>query len=311
MKCDSDNVILFGTTRSGCQRYRCKCCNFTYTFHNQANKNHREKIWFVEWVLEGYSVRQLTRISRKGVWKIKQIIRYWLDQEIPELVFDGKLTKYLIFDGTYFQHENCLLLLLDSQNSNALGVRYRVRENYAVALEIFQEVKARGVNPIAITIDGHTGVIRAIKDAWPDIIMQRCLAHIQRQGLSWLRRFPKLKASKELRRIYLRIFNIDSYQERDRFYKALLEWEKRYGQEVEQLPSSHKVFGDLQRARSLLLNAWPNMFHYLNDPRIANTTNLIEGYFSGMKGRYRQHHGLSKINRQKYLEWYVNLKNNS
>ncbi len=219
--------------------------------------------------------------------------------------------KYLVFDGTYFKHENCLLLLLDSQTGKAINCRYQVRENYAIAYEIFQEAKEKGINPTAFTIDGNPSVIRALKDVWPDIIIQRCLVHIQRQGLSWLRRYPKLEASKKLRKVYLTIFRIENCRQRDEFFNALLKWEKQYGQHVSSLPSSHKVYGDLQRARSLLLNAWPDMFHYLNDHNIAPTTNLIEGYFSAIKSRYKQHHGLSKINRQKYLKWYIYLKNNN
>lgn len=217
----------------------------------------------------------------------------------------------MIFDGTYFKHENCLLLLLDGQSGKAINCRYQERENYATAYEMFQEAKKMGVNPVAITIDGNTSVIRAIKNVWPNMIIQRCLAHIQRQGLSWLRRYPKLEASKELRKVYLTIFRIENSFQRNTFFNDLLKWEKQYGQQVISLPSSDKVYGDLQRARSLLLNAWSDMFHYLNDRNIAPTTNLIEGYFSIVKGRYKQHHGLSKMNRQKYLKWYIYLKNNS
>lgn len=263
----------------------------------------------MEWVVEGYSVRQLVRISRRGIWKIKQIINYWLSQEAPNLAIDFTRLAYLLFDGTYFKHENCFLLLLDGLSGKAIDYRYRIRENYATAHEIFQGVKDGGANPIAITIDGNTSVIRALRAVWPNIIIQRCLAHIQRQGLSWLRRYPKSEAAKELRKVYLVIFGIEKYCQRDNFFSTLLAWEKCYGSFVKSLPSKNKVFGDLQRARSLLLNAWPDMFHYLDDPKIAPTTNLIEGYFSTVKGRYKQHRGLSKTVRPKYLSWYIYLKN--
>lgn len=202
-----------------------------------------------------------------------------------------------------------MLLLLDSQTGKTVNYCYQVRENYSSASKIFKEIKAKEVNPIAITIDGNTSVIRAVKTVWPNIIIQRCLVHIQRQGLSWLRRYPKLEASKELRKIFLMLFKIETYQERNQFYAALLQWERRYGKHVLSLPSSHKVYGDLQRARSLLHHAWSDMFHYLNNRKIAPTTNQIEGYFSIVKSRYKQHHGLAKTNRQKYLSWFVYLKN--
>jgi len=303
-------VILFGKTHSGYQRYRCNNCYYTYTFHNRLNKYQREKIWFVEWVIEGYSIRQLVRISRRGIWKIKQIIKYWLNQDVPDLKVNFPKLKYLIFDGTYFKHKNCFLLLLN-RHGKAINYLYCIRENYANAMKVFQGTKKRGSEPTAITIDGNTNVIRALKTVWPDIIIQRCLTHIQRQGLMWLRRFPKSEPAKELRKIYLIIFGIKNYQLRDEFLCIFAQWEKHYGQLVKSLPSDHKVYGDLQRARSLLIHARPNMFHYLDDSKIAPTTNLIEGYFSTVKGRYKQHRGLSKINRPKYLSWYIYLKNKS
>jgi hypothetical protein len=186
---------------------------------------------------------------------------------------------------------------------------YQVRENYENAYKLFSEAKNNGVNPISITVDGNTSVIRAIKTVWPNVIIQRCLTHVQRQGLSWLRRYPKLEASKKLRIVYLKIFNIENHLQQTEFLITFLNWEKQFGKFVESLPFSHKVYGDLQRARSLLINAWPDMFHYLHDSNIPPTTNKIEGYFSILKGRYKQHRGLSKINRPKYLAWYVYFKN--
>ena len=57
-------------------------------------------------------------------------------------------------------------------------------------------------------------------------------------------------------------------------------------------PGKGKVFSDLKRARSMLVKAVPNMFHYLDDANIPKTTNALEGYYSRLKQRYRQHRGL-------------------
>lgn len=255
-------------------------------------------------------MRQLIKISRHGIWTIKRIIGYWLKQKVPLLEFEPSKAKYLIFDGTYFNRENCLLLLLNAQNGKAIDARYHVRENYATAHEMFLRLKSDGINPVAITTDGNTSVIRALKAVWPNITIQRCLFHIQRQGLAWLRIRPKLQAAKDLRKIFLSVIGIKNDRQRDDFFASLLHWEREYGEMVESLPKKHKVLGDLQRARSLLHHAWPDMFHYLHDPRIPPTTNRIEGYFSIIKGRYKQHRGLSKSNRAKYLFWYIYLKNN-
>ena len=223
--------------------------------------------------------------------------------------FDYSPVKYLQFDGTYFKHENCLMVLMDNKTSKIIAHRYHVRENYEAVYQIFKGMMAHGLQPAAITIDGNTSVTRALKAVWPDIIIQRCITHIQRQGLSWLRRYPKLEASKDLREILLTLTNVKEERGRELFIKDFLRWEKRYGRFVLSLPSRDKVYGDLQRTRSLILHALPNMFHYLDDQCIAATTNKLEGYFSRLKEIYRKHRGMSKKHRQNYFAWYINFKN--
>jgi transposase-like protein len=260
-------------------------------------------------VTEGYSVRQLVSISSHGVWKINQIKKYWLARSPVNHYLDLSVIKYLQFDGTYFKHENCLMVLMDNGTSKVIAHKYHYRENYESAYQIFKEMNDDALNPEAITVDGNTSVIRALKAVWPGIIIQRCIAHILRQGLSWLRRYPKIQASKDLRRVLLTVTGVKDIKRRDMFIKDFEKWEKQYGHFVQSLPSTHKVYGDLQRTRSLVLHALPCMFHYLDNKCIAATTNKLEGYFSRLKEIYRKHRGLSKNHRQNYFAWYINLKN--
>jgi hypothetical protein len=135
------------------------------------------------------------------------------------------------------------------------------------------------------------------------------MAHIQRQGLAWFLRYPKLEASRQLRKILLGIADIRDEQGKQTFINDFIDWEKRYSTFVKALPSRDKVYGDLQRARSLIVHALPDMFHYLDDRNIATTTNKLEGYFSRLKELYRRHRGLSKQHRPNYFAWYIYLKN--
>ena len=232
-----------------------------------------------------------------------------MEKKPDQSVFDYSAIKYLQFDGTYFKHENCLMVLMDNVTSKIIAHKYHTRENYESSYRMFKEMMDGGLQPAAITIDGNTSVIRAIKTVWPDIMIQRCRTHIQRQGLSWLRRYPKLEASKDLRGILLTLTNVKDERGRKAFIKDFRLWEKQYGHFVLSLPSKDKVYGDLQRTRSLILHALPDMFHYLDDPCIAATTNKLEGYFSRLKEIYRKHRGLSKKHRGNYFTWYINLKN--
>lgn len=197
------------------------------------------------------------------------------------------------------------MIVMDNLNNEVIDGKYCIRENYAAASHMFNLLK----EPRAITIDGNISIIRAIKKTWPDTLIQRCLVHVQRQGLSWLRRYPKSRAAKELRSLLLNVTCIRNHFQKNSFIAAFNDWEDRYGRLVLSLPSKDKVYGDLQRTRSLIIHALPDMFHYLNDPHITPTTNKVEGYFSRLKNIYRQHRGLSKKHRESYFRWYIHYHN--
>lgn len=198
---------------------------------------------------------------------------------------------------------------MNNLSNQIIASRYCTRENYATAHNMFKGLSFKQVSPKAITTDGNTSVILAIKKVWTDTIIQRCLVHIQRQGLSWLRRNPKSQAAKDLRLLLLTVTNIKDHKQKETFVNNFNNWEKKYGKFVLSLPSSDKVYSDLQRTRSLVVHALPNMFHYLEDSNIASTTNKVEGYFSRLKEIYRRHRGMSKNKRSIYFQWYIYFKN--
>lgn len=186
---------------------------------------------------------------------------------------------------------------------------YDFKENsFRALLELFHGLKVAGLSPRSCTVDGLPVVIKALAYIWPDIIIQRCLFHIQRQGLKWCRSYPKTTEAKKLRLLFLSMININTVGEKDNFLVSVKEWEEHYGCKIKDKPERGKVFSDLKRARSMLLNSLPNAFHYLHDSKIAKTTNLAEGYFSFMKTRYRDHRGLSPLKRKAFFKWFFYLK---
>jgi transposase-like protein len=200
---------------------------------------------------------------------------------------------------------------MDDQTGLVLAAEYTVRENYQTAYKLFKQLDNSGVKPLAITIDGLPCVLRAIKDVWPEVVIQRCLVHIQRQGLSWLRRRPLSLAGQKLRKLLLDTTSLATYDDKQRFLKQWRQWRRSFDNYLLTLDPKHKVYSDLQRTRSLIQHALPNMFHYLDNPLISPSTNRIESYFSRLKSIIKRHSGLSKNNRENYLRWYVSLKNSN
>jgi pentatricopeptide repeat protein len=302
-------VLFNGRTGAFRQKFICRNCRHSFVFRNRLNKRYREKKWFNDWIIEGYSVRQLNQISGRSIRTLKRIMAYWLTQTPPRLSLSFRSFKYLVGDGTYFKHEDCVYVVIDYPTGLVIAYRYCLKEGYHTAKTIFNEMKESGCKPVAITLDGNPQVIRAVGEVWPTITVQRCLYHILRQGTSWLRRFPKDQAARELRQIILTVMTITDNAAKNIFLGRLDKWERAYGAYVQALDSRHKVWGDLQRARSLLKHALPDMFHYLRDAKIAPTSNKQEGLFSAAKILYRNHRGVKRANRKSYFNWYFYLRN--
>jgi hypothetical protein len=104
------------------------------------------------------------------------------------------------------------------------------------------------------------------------------------------------------------VLSIATHKQKDQFLRDVAAWEQQYGAPFAERGAIHGwVASDLQRARSMLLNALPHMFQYLDDSRIAYSTNTTEGYFSRLKKRYRLHQGIARQNRESYFRWYFYL----
>jgi len=215
----------------------------------------------------------------------------------------------MIFDGTFLHRPVSIVGLMDSKTNSIIKGEYDVRENSEPQLiSFFMPLKDKGLSPLSCTVDGNPQAIKVLKRLWPSITLQRCLVHIQRQGLMWCRANPKRTYAKKLRDIFVKVTNIRTKDDKDIFLKAVAEWEETYGQLISTQPERGRVFSDIKRARSMLLKALPNMFHYLENQNIPPTTNGLEGYFSRLKGHYRQHRGLAKSKRNNYFNWYFNLR---
>ena len=264
--------------------------------------------WFRRWIVEGYSVRQLALQSGHS--------RPWLYRLIDSFLADTPTTptlgpqpaQHLLFDGTFLHRPHSIVVLMDGQTHTLVRGQFGVRENSEPELRAFFEpMMIQGLHPCSFTVDGNRQVIRVLKMLWPGVVIQRCLVHIQRQGLSWCRNSPKTTHARQLREIFLRVTGITTPADKKAFLDLVDAWEDRYGAEIAARKETGRVFSDIKRARSMLLRALPDMFHYLDDPHISTTTNGLEGYFSRLKSRYRQHRGLSPRKRPNYFAWYFHF----
>ncbi len=269
----------------------------------------RDMVWFRRWIIEGYSVRQVALQSGHSERKLRRLINRFLDGSPPASALEPETARYLLFDGTFLHRPHSIVVLMDGRARKVVRGQFDVRENsVSELLSFFEPMVVEGLHPVSLTVDGNRQVIKVLKMLWPDVVIQRCLVHIQRQGLSWCRNSPKTLYARRLRQIFMRVTKITTAADSDAFLELVRTWEDQYGVDIKSRKETGRVFSDIKRARSMLLNALPDMFHYLDDTYIPTTTNSLEGYFSRLKSRYRQHRGLSPHRRSNYFAWFFHFK---
>jgi transposase-like protein len=248
--------------------------------------------------MSGYSKSTLARIKD-----------YWLKRSPPKK-HNYRKVKYIIYDATYFHKDGCLINIMNARGHKVIAQAYVTRESFKDAYPWFLHLKENGLNPKYATMDGERSIIRALKLAWPGIKLQRCLYHIEHEGMRWLRTYPITVAGKDLRRILRTLSSIKTIKERNYFIKSYRNWLFKYKKFVMSLPKATVAFKDLQRTIALINNALPDMFRYLNDKHIHKTTNALEGFHSRLKTDYQRHRGLTRKHRINYIQWYCYFKNN-
>jgi transposase-like protein len=229
--------------------------------------------------------------------------------QVPEEHLDYAEVHYLVCDATYFHKDGCMVNLMDASNQKIISHQYIQKESFKETHPWFMSLRQQGLDPLFITTDGHQSVLRAIRLVWPQVKLQRCLYHIQHEGMRWLRSSPRTEAGKALRTILSRLSAIKTIQERDQFLNSYVQWLNQYQSLVASLPRTTVAYKDLQRTIVLINNALPDMFYYLEDQQVHATTNALEGFHSRLKLDYRRHRGLTKEHRISYLNWYCYFKN--
>lgn len=217
-------------------------------------------------------------------------------------------------DATYFK-QFCVVCYQDDEDSYTQLIRFTDGEHFVEIKEDLENLIKLGVQIESVTTDGHKSALKAIKKALPDVIIQRCLVHIQRMCMLWLTRFPKHSAAIELRAHVLLLLKIKTDNDRLWWTRELDAWhkkhkdylnEKTFNEQTARYWYTHRL---TRRSYLTIKRALPNMFHYLSNQKIPRTTNGIEGYFGHLKNHLDLHRGLSIKHRINFIKWYIYLSN--
>ncbi len=246
---------------------------------------------------------------------IHRLFKRYLKQA-PQIPVKSKSQVHLLIDGTYLPNGLCLILYYDHDVRYVQLYRTSNQEKFREIHQDLKVLKSLGIDLYSVTCDGHKSILKAVIKAYPQALIQRCVVHVKRQCRAYLSSKPKLQASKELLLISNQITSIKTPEQCSLWLLQLHKWHQNHKDTLlEESFNSFKTdywytHKSLHQAYTLIINALPHLFTYLNDPEIPSTTNRLEGFFKHLKEKLLLHSGLRLEAKRNFIKWYLHFKNN-
>jgi hypothetical protein len=210
----------------------------------------------------------------------------------------------VLMDTTYFGRRFGVMVFKDSVSGQILYKQYVKHETNQLYLSGIEEITRRGMKIQAIICDGRKGLLQLFSD----IPVQMCQFHQVAIIRRYLTQKPKLEASKELWELVLLLAKTD----KESFAGALSAWHLKWEEFLNErrkdsAGKSRYVHKKLRSAYRSLQTNLPWLFTwYDNMPlQIPNTTNAIDGQFSDLKNKLRNHNGLSVARKKKLIDEFL------
>ena len=199
------------------------------------------------------------------------------------------------------------MLFKDALTKSNLLKYYVKTETNALYIKGIEELKSRGFEVLAIVSDGRKG----LTNSFGELPMQMCQFHQSAIIRRYLTKNPKLEAAKAL----MEVVNLMKQTDKESFTGALQLWiqkwelflnERTVNQETKKSVYTHKK---LRSAYRSLKNNLPWLFTWYDnmDLNIPNTTNAIDGHFSDLKNKLRNHNGLSMTRKMKFIDGFLKV----
>ena len=279
--------------------YKCHACGRQF----QGGDRRDPQIIFDEYLHGKQTYAQLA--ERYGC--SARTIQRCIDKAKPSLPEKGQSVANVVMDTTYFSDIG-VMVFKNSLDGKVLYVKIVGRETVRGYVDGVEHIKALGYSVQSIVADGRRGIFNAFKD----IPVQLCQFHQVKTVTKYLTKKPKLEASTELRNLTLRLKSSD----RAGFVLALDEWYARWEdtvnertmfQEDGKVRSTYTHMNLRKAYRSLRRNI-PHLFVFEDwiELGIPNTTNCLDGHFSDLKNKLRNHNGMSRSRKIKMILEYFN-----
>ena len=259
-----------------------------------------EDIWR-EYLYGKQTIKELSIRYHVSESSIKRHLRNIKEQYNRTAFFGGGV---VLMDTTYWGRNWGLMVLLESGSSKVLWRKYVFHERLSDYKEGIDYLKAHGYETKGIVCDGLRGIFQQFS-MYP---VQMCQFHQVAIIRRYLTQNPKLDAGKELKSIVKMLSKVD----KDTFVANLEIWEDKWRLFLKERTTDPHT-GKSRYVHKKLRSAWlslrknlPYLFVFQEyiELNMPNTNNALEGTFTALKNSMRNHNGMSKENRKRFIDGF-------
>ncbi|MBU4453242.1 transposase [Patescibacteria group bacterium] len=268
---------------------------------------------FIRWLTTKTSLEEIALFKNISVRTLLRWFEpFWLTPPQPQITTK---VRVLVLDGTSVVKRKLMLLIAGDGDKHIPIFWSDVHRECFYTWGIFlRYLLMCHVQPEYIVCDGQKGLLKAIREVYPNVKIQRCVIHIIRQSNRWLTKNPKTKAGRELLILVKQLSQIQTKRQKRRWIRSFRYWCRRYDKFLKERsygPTGRWWYTHrrLRGTRSLIKNAIPDLFRHVSDPTVPKTSNHVEGGLNArLKELFRCHRGLSPQRKLVLAAWYLALR---
>lgn len=277
--------------------YKCYVCKKQFSGGNRQNSS---TIWN-EYINGKQTYEQLAKqynCSKRTIQRKIDLHKVSIPKKEPRKVV-------VLMDTTYWGRNFGVMLFKDAYTKENLLKYYVKKETNALYIQGINALKSKGFEVVGIVCDGRRGLLQSFGETPVQMCQFHQVAIIRR----YITKNSKLPASIELKDIVAMIKNTD----KESFEGGLELWHTKWESFLKERTTnaetgkSNYTHKRLRSAyRSLKTNSkWLFTWYDNMALEMPNTTNAIDGHFSDLKNKLRNHNGLSKARKIKFIDEFL------
>jgi hypothetical protein len=306
----------WGRTSSGKKRYGCNYCHTTRKYQQKTQKVDIFQL-FKQYVLWGSTYAMLASLSGYSTRHLQKHFYGYFQQSPPELTLldQSEMTEtFLLLDGLWLKRGFVLMAYRQSKNLTILHISVIGREVATKIAKDLRHLTVLGYRFTGVVSDGGTGIVKAVSDVFPHKPHQICLAHLHRDVINAIGKYPKSERIRDLKRLADHVWLIESKEALRWWEKQVKAWVQRHNAFIKERKYDLDynwwyIHKGVRRAASILQSLPDTSFKFLDYPLMPRTTNEIEAQFGHIGKRWLSHRGLKTEKWEHFMRWFVYFYN--